>query len=237
MPSVIRAFLGMLLLCSAASAWADLWPSPTTLSFDDQIADTTSDPKAITFNNNGDAALTLSLTAASGAFANAGGSCLPLPVTIPAHANCTILYTFTPPSSGHYDQTLIIGGTFGGTLRLDGKGISGHVTLAPTSLDFIAAAGTTSAMQTMVVSNTGDARMDITSVTPASGPFAYTGGTCAPLPRRLYPKFSCTLKYSFTPPVTGLTEQILEVVTLQDSNSFGLYGEGTEQSIFADGFD
>jgi hypothetical protein len=83
--------------------------------------------------------------------------------------------------------------------------------VSPTALDFGGQAlGTTSAAQSVVLTNNGGAALTISSVL-ATGDFAADNG-CALAPATLAAGASCTIGVTFSPTGTGALSGILRIV-------------------------
>jgi hypothetical protein len=155
--------------------------SPTSLTFLSQTTGTTSAAQTVTLTNSGTAALTLGAMAVSGDFSETNTCGL----SVAAAATCTISIAFTPTAAGTRAGNLTITDNATGspqTLALSGTGANPIVTapaatLSTTSLTFAPQTeGTTSAAQTVTLTNSGTAALTIASIA-ASGDFAETN-TC-----------------------------------------------------------
>jgi len=167
--------------------------SSTTLAFGSQLQGTTTPAQSVTLTNNGSAALNFSSIAVSGtnpgdfaASNNCGGS-------LAAGGNCTINVTFTPGATGSRAATLTIADDAVGSpqaVSLTGTGSGPSVNLSASNLTFNQNLGTTSAGQTVTLTNNGNAALSIFSIglagsNPANfsensncGTSVATGGTC-----------------------------------------------------------
>jgi len=102
--------------------------APTTLSFGNQVLNTTSTAQTVTLTNTGTAALTINSIAASGDFAatSTGATACPIsPATLAAGATCMINVTFTPTVLGARAGTLTVTDNAAGsphTVGLTGTG-------------------------------------------------------------------------------------------------------------------
>jgi Cep192 domain 4 len=166
--------------------------SSTSVAFGNQTVATKSSAKSVTVTNSGNASLSITgITIGgtnSGDFAqtnNCGSS-------LAAGANCAINVTFTAGATGARSGSLSIADNASGSpqvVALTGTGVSvtTTVTVAPVSLAFGSqAVGTTSAAQSVTLSNTGSAALSISGIT-VSANFAQTnncgsslaaGGNC-----------------------------------------------------------
>jgi hypothetical protein len=194
---------------------ATLGVTPTTIDFGGVNVGSTSAVQTVTLSNSGNVALTVNpLTAAAAPFALAGGTCSSPPINLAAGASCTLQYSFSPAAAGPAAQTLTVtsSGQGSGTISLTGTGLQGSLSIAPTSLGFgNQVVGSSSAAQTVTLSNTGTATLVVDPLTAAVAPFARTGGSCSTAPISLDAGASCTLVYTFSPTAVGLASQDLTV--------------------------
>jgi hypothetical protein len=172
---------------------------PTSLTFASQIVNTTSAPQNAVLTNTGGATLTITSIIASGDFAETN-SCGP---TLASGASCTIAVTFTPTAPGPLAGAVTVTDNAPGspqTLPLNGNGGQAPVVvLAPTSLTFSGqVVGSTSAAQTVTLTNAGSAALSITSIS-VSGDFAQIN-TCE---SSVAPGIACTVTITFTPTALG----------------------------------
>ncbi len=184
--------------------------SPGSLSFASQTVNTTSAAQSVTLTNSGSAALSLTSIAITGtnsgdfAATNTCGS------SVNANATCTVSVTFTPTAAGSRTANVSITDNATGspqTVSLTGTGASGNgtpaVTLSPTSLTFASqTVNTTSAAQSITLTNSGTATLSITSIAITgtnSGDFAETN-TCG---SSVNANATCTVSVTFTPTAAG----------------------------------
>jgi F5/8 type C domain/Pectate lyase superfamily protein/Abnormal spindle-like microcephaly-assoc'd, ASPM-SPD-2-Hydin len=175
--------------------------APSALNFGSVAVGSTSGAQTVTVSNPTSSAASVSSISASGDFAqtNTCGS------SIAAGGSCTVSVKFTPAATGSRTGTLTVNaGGVTNSVSLSGTGTSsggGSATLAasPTSLSFgNEAVGSTSAAQTVTVTNTGGAAASVSSVS-ATGPFASTN-TCG---SSIAAGASCTVSVTFTPTTAG----------------------------------
>jgi len=187
--------------------------SPTRLSFADQYVGTTSSPQTVTLSNNGSVPIAISGISTSGDFAqtNSCGS------TLAAGTSCSITVTFAPETSGNRPGTLTVSDNASGspqTVSLSGNGLLAYAVLSASYLSFGGQpVGTTSAAQTLTLSNPGSAPLLISSIV-ASGDFSQTN-SCG---SSLAAGSSCVITVTFTPAVAGTRSGSL---TLTDNDAFG----------------
>jgi hypothetical protein len=177
--------------------------SPDILTFQNVGSGATSTSQAITVLNGGTASTSIGAIAASGGFAqtnNCGSS-------LGTDSTCTVNVTFTPSGSGITTGMLSIpSGEPGSPTTIELVGTSGNstvsnsaLTVSPTSLSFgDQAVGSTSAAQSVTVSNPGSSTATISSIA-ASGQYAQTN-TCG---SSLAAGASCTVSVTFSPTTGG----------------------------------
>jgi uncharacterized repeat protein (TIGR01451 family) len=110
----------------------------------------------------------------------------------------------------------------------------GNLVIAPTTLTFTnQLVGSTSAAQTVTLSNNGAASLDVTALTAANGAFARSGGSCAAAPPiTLAVGANCTLQYTFAPSATGVANQSLTVTAnAPGSGTIALSGTGVQGNL------
>lgn len=181
--------------------------SATSLSFTNQPLGTTSASKSITVTNTSGTTLTLNpINPSSGAFAqtNTCGS------SLAAGATCAITVTYAPNVAGSsYGAITITDNAPMGTqsVNLSGSGIL-PVAFSPTSLTFTSQPlGTTSAAQTITLTNNSGAALTVSGISASAG-FAATN-TCT---SSLAPGGTCTISVSFSPTATGTLSGEVTVV-------------------------
>jgi phosphatidylethanolamine-binding protein (PEBP) family uncharacterized protein len=137
--------------------------SPSTLSFGNQGG--TGAPLAVTLTNNGNAALSINNISVTGSFTETHPTC---GAALLAGASCQINVSFVPTTPGATTGLLSITDNASGnpqTVALSGTGVVPVVSLSPASLTFASQpVNTTSAAQTVVLSNTGTATLSIVTI-------------------------------------------------------------------------
>jgi hypothetical protein len=174
--------------------------SASSLAFGSQPIGVASTVQPLTVTNNGTTALAISAVNASGAFTQTN-NCTTAPLQ--PTTNCVITVTFTPTAPGLSIGALTIADNAEGSpqvVLMTGTGVyAPAVTVSPTSLSFSPQAiGTTSAPQTVTLSNTGNGALTITSIV-VTGDFAQIN-TCG---TSLAAGASCTISVTFTPTASG----------------------------------
>jgi hypothetical protein len=180
-----------------------------SLSFPTEVVGTESPALQVTLTNAGNAALDIGSINTSGDFAQTNTCASPLA----AGANCTISVTFAPTVAGTRSGTLTIpddnDGVPGSTqsVSLTGTATAAAATVSPTSLSFNNVVfGTTSAPQTVTLTNTGSSPLNVTSVTVTAG-FAQTNTCSAPIAGN----GTCTISVTFTPSGAASTTGTLTI--------------------------
>ena len=179
--------------------------APGILNFAGQLVGTSSPTANITVSNPGTTPLTFTSFVSSGDFALQTNTTDPCPTgstPLAVGASCTSSVTFTPTAAGTRSGSLTVTDTVPGgpqALALNGTGQAPTVTLAPASLTFAAQnIGTTSAAQTVTLTNGGTGTLTITSIA-ASAQYAETN-TCN---GSVAQGASCTVSVTFTPTASG----------------------------------
>lgn len=181
--------------------------SPSPFNFGNVVVGTAK-TQVFTLTNTGLGPLQLSVIATSGsaAFAPAGGTCTP-GTPVAAGASCTINVAFYANVLGPFSGSLTVidnAANSPQTVALSGTGATPTLTVTPTTLDFGSVAlNTTSAPQTVTITNTSSVTATFTSVAPTistgRGTFNLTNNCGATLAGGA----SCTLTFSFSPGSIG----------------------------------
>ena len=173
--------------------------SPGSLTYSSQMLDTTSLSQSVTLTNNQTTDLNISGISVSGDFAqnNNCGS------TVGAGKACTITVNFTPTATGTRSGQITV--TDSGIdspqiASLAGTGVATAVTLLPSSLAFgTQVVGTTSAVNTITLTNSGAPALTINSVSTTGGFSASDNCSGA----TIQPEGQCTINVTFTPNLVG----------------------------------
>jgi hypothetical protein len=204
---------------------------PTALDFGTVAVGGTAPAQTVTLTNNQSTSLTISTIATSGNFSQANNCSS----SLPSGATCTLNITFQPTSKESLVGAISV--STDATLAAQPVGLSGigsgtvgsSVSFSKTHLDFgMQEAGTTSAVQTVTLSNTNAAAsLTVTSVTPSSG---YTSSdTCAG--KIIPPNGSCSIAVTFQPTANLVPIAYPGAITVADSDPtspqvVGLSGAG-----------
>jgi hypothetical protein len=208
---------------------------PTSLTFGDQAVNTTSLPQTVSLTNIGGAPLAITSVTITGAnggdFAPVVNTCTG---TFAPGAGCTISVTFTPSAEGARIASVSVvddAPDSPQSVALSGNGVlPPGIGFNPTSLTFPAqAVGTSSAPQTVTLTNTGGGPLTITSIEiqgTNSSDFFRPNTTCG---STIAPGASCTIDVIFTPTASG---NRLASLTVSDNavgspHSVPLFGGGS----------
>ncbi len=176
--------------------------SPTMLSFAPQTEFTASATQPVTLTNGGDNALTLIAVAVSGSSFTVANGCGPM---LAGHSTCTIAVASDPAGVGATSGTLTVSDQFRTqTVALSGMGLAPPgVSLSPAAGLTFAATGvtTTSAAQTVTLSNQGGSPLTISAIT-VTGDFSIVavGNSCG---ATVAVGGNCTVQIAFAPTAGG----------------------------------
>ena len=175
--------------------------SPTSLTFTSTGVGATAPVKTVTITNKSTGTITISSIAATSDYSAAGSGTTPCGGDLAKSAKCMLSVTFTPTDTGSIKGAVAISTSGAGSPQIVGLSGTGAfpVTLAPTSLTFAAqTVGTTSAPQTVTLTNNSGATLNISTIA-ASGDYtaAPSGGT--PCGTTVASAATCTFSVTFTP--------------------------------------
>ncbi len=202
--------------------------SPASLTFGSQLVGTSSSAQAVTLSNTGNAALTISSLVMAGDFSQSNNC----GTSLAAGGSCTVNVTFTPTARGSRSGSLVLNSNTTGAqpkVNLSGAGIAPVAGLSPASLTFAAqAVNTTSAAQTVTLTNSGDAALNISSIAIASD-FAQTNNCGSSLASGA----SCTFNVTFKPLGSGLRSGSLTISDNASDNPHmvSLSGTGLDYTL------
>lgn len=209
---VWRGLVGLALVFVPFRAQAATFTlSPTSVSFGNQVVDTTSAPKTVTLTNTGPGALTFDLSIANAEFA-ATSAC---GGTVTAGGTCVLSITFRPSATGNRAGTLVVTDSTSGANTLSaplaGSGVLA-TTVSPTTVSF-----------GNVVQNTPSAKKKVKLVNNLSVPLtgitftsSHPDFVVSGCPATLKPLGKCTAAVVFTPTAAPGT---LETATLTLTHS------------------
>jgi hypothetical protein len=170
----------------------------------------------------------------------AGGSC---GSTLSAGSTCTIVVQFAPTTvgaaTGQVAITLASGTVVGAPVPLNGNGIKINLTVSPSPLPSFGDVflGTTSAVQTVTLTNTGSAAVTGIAIGGlGTSPFTRSGGNCpATATFDLNTGASCTVGLVFTPLVSNPVVGALAVTAGSgfaiDGSPLQLSGNGRQAAV------
>jgi hypothetical protein len=175
--------------------------SPSSLNFGNQTVGNGQGYQTVTLTNTGNAALTISSIAIS--LSNGGyAKTTTCGSSLAAGANCIYSLTWNPGKAGNMTGSITFTDNAPGSpqiVSLSGVGVVPTVTLSPTSLTFATqVVFTTSAAQTVTLSNTGAGLLTISGIA-VTGAFTQTN-TCG---TQVAAGASCTFTVKFTPTTSG----------------------------------
>ena len=214
--------------------------APASLDFGEALVGTSAGPQSATVTNNGGGLVTISSIGISGGSSgdfSQSHNCPLSPDTLAAAASCAIDVTFTPSAGGPRRSSLsITHNAAGSPSRVTLSGVGTAVSLSPTSLTFLDQhVGTSSAPQTVIVTNHGTAPVSIFDMAVTgvnSGDFA-PSSDCPTAPATLAGGGSCTISAVFTPSALGARSALL--LMSHDGgaspHSVGLAGTGTASEL------
>jgi hypothetical protein len=174
--------------------------TPKTLNFGTQPAGIASPPQTVTLTNTGNRTLNITGTPTTGPFSTQPGTC---GSTLAAKANCAISIIFDPSTKGPQTGTLSVTDDAPGSPQMVNlKGTGTLVELFPASLSFGSeTVGTTSAPQSVTLTNTGSTALKVTIGIGGANPgdFNQTNNCHA----KVNAGASCTINVTFTPTAQG----------------------------------
>lgn len=184
--------------------------SATAITFASQPVDASSAPQSVTLTNGGSTALVITNIAPTGDFTEST-TC---GAGLSAGSSCSISITFKPTAIGSRYGTVAITDSAANspqTIALAGTGLAAPaLSLSPSNLTFSSqAVGTVSAAQSVTLTNSGTAVLNITSIT-TSGNFSESG-SCG---QTLAVAATCTVNVTFSPATAG---SIAGTLTISDN--------------------
>ena len=202
-------------------------PTPSPLPFGNQRLNTPARVQTLTLTNGGTGTLDLTTVALGGTnagdFAIAAGTTCTNGSTVLAGANCIVKLTFTPSALGGRSATVTFTDDANPTaqvVNLTGTGVFPQAAPAPLNIPFgNQTNGTTSAPQTITLSNAGTATLNLTTVALGGtnpSAFAIAAGTTCTNASTVLAGSSCIVNVTFTP--TALTPFAATVTFTDDAN-------------------
>jgi len=237
--SAIIAFSSLLIPCHLGFSEASPMPvtslSNTSLFLGYVTVGMTSVAYPVTLKNIGNATLSITKLAITGTDAGNFAESNNCGRSVPVGTSCTISLTFTPSASGLRNAALSITDDAPGgsqTVGLVGAAIVPAIDLSPSSLSFASRSlGTTSAAQSITVSNLGSGILLITKLEftgTDSGDFAQTN-SCG---NSVATGGTCTIKVTYKPKADGSREASFSMTdnATGSPQTIGLSGTGTGSS-------
>jgi hypothetical protein len=200
--------------------------SPTALTFPDTAQGSASTVQTITVTSTGGVPVTLGAASITAQYQISGSTCAG---SLAPESTCTLSILFHPSATGAQPGTFSQPGSMAGsplTASLNGNGLApGAISLAPTSLNFgPSVVGTTTAAQSLTVTNTGSASEAVGAPTITPADYSLVGNTCS---SALSGGQSCTLTLAFTPAAVGSRPGQLIISGSASSAVATLEGTGT----------
>ena len=213
--------------------------APAALAFNGVTLGQSSTALTATLSNSGNAALNIGTLGVSGAsaadFVISGGSCAN-GASVAAGASCNVLFTFTPLAAGARAATFSVShNATGGSSSVALSGTGNAVPQATIGVNASSVAfgalvvNTASTVQTITVSNSGQATLNFSSisVTGTNAAFITVGGTCATAVP-VAANASCTVTVKATPTASGAFSASLNLASNASNGAvaIGLSGSG-----------
>jgi hypothetical protein len=188
--------------------------TPSSLAFGNQETKVASAGQTATLTNTSAVALPITSITLTGANAGQFSETNTCGTSVPVSGSCTITVVFLPTSTGAKTATLntnVGGGAGSQSLGLSGTGIAPTYTLMPATLAFgNQVHNTSSAAQTITLTNTGNLALPVTTIAFAGtnpGQFSQTN-TCG---TSVAASATCTISVVFHPTSTGAKAATLKV--------------------------
>ncbi len=210
--------------------------APSSVTFADQTVGTSSPANVVTLTNAGTATLTISSISITGTNSGDFSQTNTCGTSLGAGASCSVTATFTPTASGLRAASISVSDNAVGspqTAALSGTGIAPAASLSPTSLSFgNQPLGTTSSAKTLTLSNSGNAALNITSITITgtnSTDFAQTNNCGTSLAQGT----SCAINVTFTPGAAGTRQASVSITDNAPGSpqTASVTGVGTAPSV------
>jgi centrosomal CEP192-like protein len=204
---------GVNFTANAAAVAPAIQMSSTSINFGNDVVGTTTS-QALIITNTGTATLSITQISVSASAFSVSGFSLPLSVNAGQQTTITVAFAPTVVSSVSGSISIVSNAPTSPTsVGLSGSGIAAIYTLGinPTSLSFgNITTGTSSAPQTVTITNTGNANVTISSITLSGGGYSMTGGSA---PVTLSPSQSLSLSVTFGPTVAGTANGSISIAS------------------------
>lgn len=195
--------------------------SPGSLAFADQVVGSSSSAQTVTLTNGGNVATSIAAPKMTGPF----GVSTTCSTTLAANASCTYSVIFTPTSMNAASGALVVGTDVGGqTVTLSGKGVQTSGAASAGSLGFGSQdVSTTSAPQSLTLSNTGNTSLAINAISVA-GQYSVSHNC----PGSLAVGTSCAINVVFAPATMGAQNGAVTLDTAGGTSVVTLTGTGLQ---------
>ncbi len=198
--------------------------SPSSVSFSAQAVGTTSPPQNITLTNLGSVALNIAGIVSNNPDFAESDNCLP---SVLGGGFCTISLTFTPSQNDPENAPITLTDDAPDSpqvLFASGNGTVGAVSLSPANLSFGSQpVGTTSAPQTVTLTNSGTGVVNIAGITAVNSDYVQNNN-CAAV---LNPGDFCTVTVTFTPSLAGTDPGTISITDDASANPQQLIVSGS----------
>jgi len=220
-------------VASSATNSPSVTVAPAPLSFGPVSVGTAGTAQAVTLSNSGTATLKISSIAVDNAAFSL--SAVSLPLSLAPGKSTPISVTFKPSAAGAISAWLSIssnGPYSPNSVAISGTGVasSPEISVAPSSLSFGSeTVGSTSAAQTLTVTNTGTVNATVSSIASDNTGFALTLPT---LPQTLAPGKTLQATATFKPTATGALTGWVSITSngQYSPNSIAVSGTGVAAS-------
>jgi centrosomal CEP192-like protein/HYDIN/CFA65/VesB family protein/ASPM-SPD-2-Hydin domain-containing protein len=216
------------LSATGMSSQAQLSANPTTINFG-TVSTELKATSNLVLTNSGASNLTISLFALTGADFTISG--IATPQTLTPGRSAQAIVTFSPTAAGSATGNLSITSNDPVnptvSIPLTGSGTSaatGELNANSTSLSFGTVTTATSAEKQILLTNTGNAAVKISSITSVGPAFSTTGVTT---PAMLSPSQSATLTASFSPAAAGSSTGTITIVSDAANSPLKIVMSGT----------
>lgn len=196
--------------------------TPLTLTFPATLVNQTAAAQIITVANTGVDTATLNPPVITGDFAISASTCA---ATLAPQTSCSLSIAFTPTASGTRSGTVTLTDSAGTqTAQLSGTGNAPSTdTLSASALTFAQQAiGTTSPVQQITLTNSGDVALTLITASISPGDFTATNACGASLNAHS----SCAITVAFVPSAVGTRTATVTVTDQFRSQTVALTGTG-----------
>lgn len=209
--------------------------SPLSLTFAQQVVNTTSAAQTVTLTNDGDVPLTLvAAQVLSGDFTSVN-ACGP---TLPAHTACGISVSFAPKHVGVLTGVLQIADVqHAQTIALNGISIAGvGVSLTPSVLTFAnTGVGNAGAPQTLTLTNNGGVPLQLSAVTVTGNFGIVSGSSTCTITTAIPIGDACSMGIAFIPDGAGERTGSVVITSNTATQTAQLSGTGIDFTFNASG--